>query len=213
MMFHSLLEKEWIMTFKTRFILAATLSCFFAASAAAQETKTPALPAVQALPAGEALPAVDALPAVKDAEQDGGDYARGEQIARELGYFDALKREPEKQGPAGGFTRFTLAHLLPNVYGRGGLSLRERELVIISIIIAQGNPQGLMWHFTEVTPRLGISERNLRELLYISCFYAGWPKCSYATSELGKVVMGPNKWPKELLMEQPKDETKATPKP
>lgn len=191
------------MTFKAAVSLIAALPLVFVTSAAAQTGRLAASPAVQDEGSSDGA----------ENSESSKNYARGEQIARELGYFDVLPLEPEKQGPNGGFTKFTLEHLLPNVYGRGGLSRRERELIVISIIITQGNPKGLMWHFREVAPRLGISERNLRELLYISCFYAGWPKCSYATNELGSVLMGPNKWPKELLMEPPKNEPAAKPKP
>lgn len=185
------------MALKSVFMVTGAIPLLFSTPAAAQTNKEPPPSSV----------------AETRTPQQNENYERGEKIARDLGYFDVLPLEPEKQGPKGGFTQFTLEHLMPNVYGRPGLSLKERELVVISIIITQGNPAGLMWHFREVAPKLGISERELREVLYISCFYAGWPKCSYATNELGKVVMGPNKWPKELLMEPPKDEPAIKPKP
>lgn len=111
---------------------------------------------------------------------------QGEEIGRELGWGNAVARNP---AVGSAFSDFTKEHLLPGVYGRSGLTPKERELVIIATIVTQGAPAGLDWHYREVAPRLGISEQNLRELLYTTCFYAGWPKCSQATMELGKVLI------------------------
>lgn len=91
-------------------------------------------------------------------------------------------------------------HMLPLVYGRGGMSFHDRELIVIASIIAQSIPEGLSWHFSEVAIKAGISEREIRETIYITCLYGGWAKCAAADRQLQKVLEGPNNWPQTLRM-------------
>ena len=127
----------------------------------------------------------------KDPPANVSDRELGEEVVREL---NVLGHAPEN---AADFLEFSKPTVLAHTYARGGMSAKNREMIVISLIIAN-NPGGLDWHFKEVAWRVGISERELIELVQISCFYAGWPKCGPARVKLRAVLDGPNSWPQSL---------------
>jgi 4-carboxymuconolactone decarboxylase len=120
---------------------------------------------------------------------------RGRRIAEELGVGSAVSRQPEMDGA--GFVEYSSQYLFPAVYGRGGLTLKEREIAVMAAIITQGVPGGLHLHFREIALRAGLSEREMQEVIFTACFYAGWPKCSGAMSQFRAAMNGPNQYPKE----------------
>jgi len=130
--------------------------------------------------------------AAADAEQ----LERGRRISAELNVAKLQASNPDAYD--GGFMEFSQQTVLPYVYGRGGLSFKDRELVVIATIITQGIPSGLEWHFKDVAWRAGITEEELQETIFTTCLYAGWPKCASANQVLHKVMKAPNDWPPEL---------------
>lgn len=182
---------------KSARLFAGALAVILAAATSAWAAETPR--AAGSLPADTQVG--------KDGPADPNAFARGRGIAKDLGWSLA-------PGPfvGTGFQDFTHERLLNDIYGRGGLTPKERELIIIAIIVTQGSELGLTWHFDEVAHRVGINERELREVLYTTCYYAGWPKCSQAFNALGRALAKPNStWPKEMLL--PPTATPAAAKP
>lgn len=115
-------------------------------------------------------------------------------LAQELGAPQTTPRSARMAE----FQAFGNKVVLPNVYGRGGLDLHDRELVVLATIIAQSEPAALDWHFREVAWRAGVSEQEIQEVIYTACLYGGWPKCASANDEFHKILDGPNTWPKAL---------------
>ncbi len=60
------------------------------------------------------------------------------------------------------------------IWSRPGLSLRDRELVCMSILIAIGAP-GIAIHFKHAH-RLGFTDEQLKEIIIQTIPYAGLPK-------------------------------------
>jgi 4-carboxymuconolactone decarboxylase len=77
--------------------------------------------------------------------------------------------------PSGGLRELALHHLFAKVWTREGLSIRDRRLVTIALLAAQGRPDQLRDHLRGA--RLGedpLSENEIRELMIHVAHYAGW---------------------------------------
>ncbi|HVN84241.1 MAG TPA: carboxymuconolactone decarboxylase family protein [Candidatus Binatia bacterium] len=79
---------------------------------------------------------------------------------------------PEVDDP---FFDMTLDHLFPNVWGRGGLSRRERRLVTLTVLSCLGHEPTLKMHLTAATRSGDLSDADIDELMIHLAHYAGWP--------------------------------------
>ena len=66
------------------------------------------------------------------------------------------------------------AHLFGEVWARPGLSLRDRELITISVIAALGRERQLRLHLRGAL-NVGLSRAELIEALMHLAYYAGYP--------------------------------------
>jgi 4-carboxymuconolactone decarboxylase len=65
------------------------------------------------------------------------------------------------------------------LWSRPGLSLRDRSLLTLGILIALGNQNELRVHFASAL-RNGITREELEEVVYHATAYAGFPTASSA---------------------------------
>jgi len=56
-------------------------------------------------------------------------------------------------------------HLMGDVWGRPGLSLRDRELVTLGVIIGLARPMGLKTHLRDFAANVGITREELQEVI------------------------------------------------
>ena len=75
-----------------------------------------------------------------------------------------------------------------SIWARPGLSLRDRELICLSILIAIGAP-GVTMHFKHAH-QLGFSEEELKEVILQCIPYAGFPKAIQAMAAFKRVMSG-----------------------
>jgi alkylhydroperoxidase/carboxymuconolactone decarboxylase family protein YurZ len=76
---------------------------------------------------------------------------------------------------ASGLRELALNHLFAKIWTREGLSIRDRRLVTLALLAAQGRPDQLRDHLRGA--RLGedpLSEDEIRELMVHVAHYAGW---------------------------------------
>ena len=69
----------------------------------------------------------------------------------------------------------TIDHLFAKIWTREGLSIRDRRLVTVALLAAQGRPDQLRDHIRGA--RLGedpLTEEEIRELMIHVAHYAGW---------------------------------------
>jgi 4-carboxymuconolactone decarboxylase len=74
-----------------------------------------------------------------------------------------------------GLKELALNHLFARIWTRKGLSIRDRRLITIALLAAQGRPDQLRDHIRGA--RLGedpLSEEEIRELMVHVAHYAGW---------------------------------------
>ncbi|MWV27421.1 carboxymuconolactone decarboxylase family protein [Aurantiacibacter rhizosphaerae] len=74
------------------------------------------------------------------------------------------------------------------IWSRPGLSLRERELICISILIARG-AHGVAMHFKNAH-HVGFTEEELKEIVLQTIPYAGLPRALGAMAQLKKTLSG-----------------------
>jgi 4-carboxymuconolactone decarboxylase len=78
-------------------------------------------------------------------------------------------------GP-GDFFGYTVEHLFGDIWEREGLSLRDRRLLLIGLMVAEGLHDTLGIQLDSSLAKGDLSPEDLREIVIFLTHYAGWPK-------------------------------------
>ncbi|UDY35553.1 carboxymuconolactone decarboxylase family protein [Dermatobacter hominis] len=78
-------------------------------------------------------------------------------------------------GP-GDFFGYTVEHLFGDVWEREGLSLRDRRLLLIGLMVAEGLDGTLGIQLDSSLVKGDLTADDLREIVIFLSHYAGWPK-------------------------------------
>jgi len=108
--------------------------------------------------------------------------ARGLAIYKKMGWDtnpDLKALDPE-------LWRLTTEFVFGEVWSRPGLSLRERELVTLAVLITLGT-EGMDLHLRHAG-KLGITDDEIREVIYQAMYYAGQPRGLFAMKRLKGVI-------------------------
>jgi 4-carboxymuconolactone decarboxylase len=81
----------------------------------------------------------------------------------------------------------SVGHLFGDVWGRPGLSLRDRQLVTLAANIAMARPTGNHSHYLSAM-RLGITKRQIVEVMIQVGHYCGWPTLSNAVRQFTEIL-------------------------
>ena len=81
----------------------------------------------------------------------------------------------------------SVGHLFGDVWGRPGLSLRERQLVTLAANIAMARPTGNHSHYLS-SMHLGITKREICEVMIQVGHYTGWPTLSNAVRQFTEIL-------------------------
>ena len=97
--------------------------------------------------------------------------------------------ESSKKGDffAAELSRLSIENVYQQLWTRPGLSLRDRSLVTISILIAQGNENELKYHIAAGLSN-GLTPTELEEVIYHSTAYAGFPRAAEARAIAAEVI-------------------------
>lgn len=74
------------------------------------------------------------------------------------------------------------------VWSRPGLSLREREIAVLAVLIAFGT-EGMDIHLRHAH-KLGITDEQIKELIFQVMYYVGQPRGLFAMKRLKAVIAG-----------------------
>jgi 4-carboxymuconolactone decarboxylase len=103
---------------------------------------------------------------------------------------------PDDSGeiPADGFAPELLELSIDNVFGRlwgrEGLSRRDRSLVTLGVLIALRASDELRFHFP-IARRNGLTDDELAEVIYHCSGYAGFPAAASARNVAAEVLVPP----------------------
>jgi len=81
----------------------------------------------------------------------------------------------------------SVGHLFGDVWGRPGLSLRERQLVTLAANIAMARPTGNHSHYLS-SLHLGITKREIIEVMIQVGHYTGWPTLSNSVRQFTEIL-------------------------
>lgn len=81
----------------------------------------------------------------------------------------------------------SVGHLFGDVWARKGLSLRERQIVTLASNIALCRPTGNYSHYRSAK-HIGITHREICEIMIQVGHYAGWPAISNAVRQYTAVL-------------------------
>jgi len=99
----------------------------------------------------------------------------------------AMRKAAESGAFAGDMARLSMEQAFGDVWMRDGLERRHRSIVVIAILIAQGQPAELKNHI-RFGLNNGLSVREIEEILIQAQPYVGWPAVSSATSAAIEVL-------------------------
>ena len=99
----------------------------------------------------------------------------------------AIMENPGSGGFAPEFPKLAYEHAFVDLWTRPGLSLKERSLLTIGILIGSGSEQELRSHLASGL-RNGLTRQQLEEIIYHATAYAGFPAASAARTIAEGVV-------------------------
>ncbi len=94
---------------------------------------------------------------------------RGKEIFTQVTQMDAFE-------PADAFTAVTLDQVFGGVWSRSRLSFRERRLLCLGALMAQGMDSELRTHMAGALRSGDVGSEDMLEVIIHLTHYAGWPK-------------------------------------
>jgi 4-carboxymuconolactone decarboxylase len=79
--------------------------------------------------------------------------------------------------------------LFGDVWARPELSPRDRSLITVAALVANGNTEQLPGHLSRAREN-GVSDEELKEAIIHLAFYAGWPRAMSAIGIAKKLFDG-----------------------
>ncbi|MEV0337049.1 carboxymuconolactone decarboxylase family protein [Nocardia sp. NPDC050717] len=90
-------------------------------------------------------------------------------------------------GPGAHFA-VTADHLFADIWSRPGLSVRDRRLLLLGAVTAQGHLDIAEIQIGAALRNAELSEEQLREIALFLCHYVGWPAGTKLDGAVGKVI-------------------------
>ncbi len=87
-------------------------------------------------------------------------------------FEEVIGFRPPEEGPA--FLKLTVENLFADVWAREGLSIRDRRLITLTILLTQMKEESLALHLRQAL-KGDLTKKELSELVIHVAHYAGWP--------------------------------------
>ena len=111
-------------------------------------------------------------------------YKRGMDVLRKMGRENLMMTQKALYPD---MYEMSVGHLFGDVWGRPGLSLRDRQLVTLAANIALARPSGNHSHYLSAM-HLGITKEEICEVMIQVGHYAGWPTLSNAVRQFTDIL-------------------------
>lgn len=111
-------------------------------------------------------------------------FERGMRVLRRMGRQNLMLNQ---KALSPDMYEMSVGHLFGDVWGRSGLSLRDRQLVTLAANIAMARPTGNHSHYLSAL-RLGITKRQIIEVMMQVGHYCGWPTLSNAVRQFTDIL-------------------------
>jgi 4-carboxymuconolactone decarboxylase len=107
-------------------------------------------------------------------------------------HVPGMENAPQDGRFAPEFSRLAFENAYMQLWTRDGLSLKERSLLTLGILIGLGNEAELRSHFASAM-RNGLTREQLEEIIYHSTAYAGFPRAASARAAASALFEEPNR--------------------
>ncbi|MBF4478733.1 4-carboxymuconolactone decarboxylase [Rhodococcus rhodochrous J3] len=94
----------------------------------------------------------------------------------------------EMQDGPGDHFAVTADHLFADIWSRPGLSIRDRRLLLLGALTAQGLTDVAEIQIGAALHNEELDEEQLREIALFLCHYVGWPLGTKLDSTIGSVL-------------------------
>jgi 4-carboxymuconolactone decarboxylase len=94
----------------------------------------------------------------------------------------------EVQDGPGDFFGITVEHLFAEIWSRPGLTLRDRRLLLIGLLVGQGMQDVADIQIGAALRRDELTPDELREIAIFLTHYAGWPSGARLSIQTEKVI-------------------------
>ena len=103
--------------------------------------------------------------------------------ARDRGreWFERVMGMPAPETPPDPFLESTVDHLFADVWARPGLSVRDRRLATLVVLIQLGNEMALRLHLGATMRQQQLTDAEIDELILHVAHYGGWPGAAVAS--------------------------------
>lgn len=95
-------------------------------------------------------------------------------------------------GP-GDFYGYTLEHLFGDIWERPGLTVRDRRLLLIGLMVGEGLSDTLQVQLDSAIDKGELSAEQLEEIVVFMSHYAGWPKGAGLNNQVSTAIARHNK--------------------
>lgn len=97
-------------------------------------------------------------------------------------WFEKVMGLPAPPPSADPFLTATVDHLFAEVWARPGLSVRDRRLATLVVLIQLGNEMALRLHLGATMRQQQLTDTEIDELILHVAHYGGWPGAAVASS-------------------------------
>lgn len=122
-------------------------------------------------------------------------YAAGR--ARSRAGWEAVMQTPQEgiDVPAGSYPDLSNAILMGDIWQRPGLTLRERRLVVLTLLAAYGRTEPMTYHLRGGLRSGDLDAESLEALVVQIAFYGGWPMSSTLFLAVQEALTDPTNQP------------------
>jgi 4-carboxymuconolactone decarboxylase len=107
--------------------------------------------------------------------------AEGERRERGVAAFERVMGFKPPNLPGDVFLDATLDHLFADVWTRTGLSVRDRRIVTLTVLICLGHEATLKLHLSAAIRTGQLTDAEIDELVLHVAHYGGWPGAAVAS--------------------------------
>ncbi|WP_433240066.1 carboxymuconolactone decarboxylase family protein [Streptosporangium sp. CA-135522] len=108
--------------------------------------------------------------------------ARGLEIMKRVYGWDQVGDGP------GDFFGMTVEHLFAEVWSRDGLSVRDRRLLLLGLLLGQGMDEAIGLQLDAALRTGGLTPDELREIVIFLTHYAGWPRGAKLNTQVEELI-------------------------
>ena len=111
-------------------------------------------------------------------------WEKGMEVLKKMGREKTMLNQKELYPD---LYNLSVGYLFGEIWSRGHLTLRERELITMACNICMARPNGTHSHYRSAK-HLGIKHEEIMELIIQVGMYAGWPSMAHAVIQYDEVL-------------------------